>query len=59
MKLVHVKIKSTYVDSSKEINDEDPKFNIVDTVRITKYKNIFARGYVPNWSEAVFIIKKV
>ena len=59
MKPVHVKIKSTYVDSSKEINDEDPKFNIVDTVRITKYKSIFARGYVSNWSEAVFMIKKV
>ena len=43
MKPVHVKIKSTYVDSSKEINDEDPKFNIVDTVRITKYESIFAR----------------
>ena len=50
---------STYIDSSKEINDEDPKFEIEDIVRISKYKNIFAKGYVSNWSEEVFIIKKV
>ena len=42
---------STYTDSSKEINDEDPKFKIGDIVRISKYKNIFAKGYVPNWSK--------
>ena len=50
---------STYIDSSKEINDEDPKFEIGDIVRISKYKNIFAKGYVPNWSEEVFVIRKV
>ena len=50
---------STYTDSSKEINDKDPKFKIGDIVRISKYKNIFAKGYVPNWSEEVFVIKKV
>ena len=49
---------STYIEYSKEINDEDPKFKIVDIVRISKYKNIFANGYVPNWSEEVFVIKK-
>ena len=42
---------STYTDFSKEINDEDPKFKIGDIVRISKYKNIFAKGYVPNWSK--------
>ena len=47
MKLVDVK-PSTYIDSSKEINNEDPKFKIGDIVRISKYKNIFAKGYVPN-----------
>ena len=36
-----------------------PKFKIGDTVRISKYKNIFARRYTPNWSEKVFLIKKV
>ena len=50
---------STYIDSSKEIDEEDPKFKITDIVRISKYKNIFAKGYVPNWSEEVFVIKKV
>ena len=49
---------STYIESSKEIN-KDPKFKIGDFVRISKYQNIFAKGYVPNWSEEVFVIKKV
>ena len=46
----HVDIKpSTYIDVSKEINYQDPKFKIGDIVRISKYKNIFAKDYVPNW----------
>ena len=57
-KTVDVK-SSRYIDSSKEINDEDPKFKIGDTVRILKYKNIFAKGYVPNWFEDIFMTKKV
>ena len=40
-------------------NDKDPKFKVVDHVRISKCKNIFAKGYTPNWSEEVFVIKKV
>ena len=58
MKSVDVK-SSTYIDSSKEINDEDPKFKIADIVRISKYKNVFAKGYVTNWSEEDFVIAKV
>ena len=58
MKPVDVK-SSTYIDSSKEINEKGPKFKILDTVRISKYKIIFAKAYVPNWSEEVFVIKKV
>ena len=50
---------STYIDSSKGINDEDPKSNIGDIVRISKYKNTFAKSYVPNWCEETFVIKKV
>ena len=38
-------------DSSKEINNKDPESKIDDIVRISKYKNIFAEGYTPNWSE--------
>ena len=57
MKPVDVK-SNTYIDSSKEINDKDPKFKVGDHVRISKYKNIFAKGYMPNWSEEVFISSK-
>ena len=58
MKPVDVK-SNTCIDSNKEVNDNDPKFKVVDHVRISKYKNIFAKGYTPNWSEEVFVIKKV
>ena len=50
MKPVDVK-SNTYINTSKEINDKDPRFKIGDIVRISKYKNIFVKGYVPNWSE--------
>ena len=58
MKLVNVN-PSMYIDFNKESNDKDPKFKIGDVVGISKYKNIFAKGYVPNWSEDVFLIKIV
>ena len=47
------------IDSGKGINDKDPKFKIGDIVRISKYKNNFAKGYSPNWSEEVLMMKKV
>ena len=50
---------STDIDSSKDIDNKDPKFKIVDTVRISEYKNIFVQRYVPNWYEEVFVTKKV
>ena len=50
---------NTYIDSNKEVNDRDPKFKVGDHVRISKYKNIFAKGYISNWSEEVFMIKKI
>ena len=50
---------NTYKNADKEINNKDPKFKVGDHVRISKYKNIFANGYMPNWSEEVFVIKKV
>ena len=58
MKSVDVK-NNAYIDSSKKVNDKDPKFEVGDHVRISKYKNIFAKGYTPNWFEEVFVIKKV
>ena len=50
---------NTYINDDKEINNKDPKFKVGDHVRISKYKNIFAKGYMPNWSEEAFVIKKV
>ena len=50
---------NTHIDSSKKVNNKDPKFKIGDHVRISKYKNIFAKEYTPNWSADVFVIKKV
>ena len=58
MKPVDVK-DNAYIDFKKELNDKDPKFKVGDCVRISKYKNIFAKGYTPNWPEEVFSIKKV
>ena len=58
MKPVDVK-DNTYIDFKKEVNDKDPKFKVGDHLKISKYKNIFAKGYIPNWSEEVFVIKKV
>ena len=58
MKPFDVKNK-TYINTDKETNDKDPKFKVGDRVRTSKYKNIFAKGYTLNWSEEVFVIKKV
>ena len=58
MKPIDVK-DNTYINVDKEINNKDPKFKVGDHVRISKYKNIFAKGYMPNWSEEVFFIKKI
>ena len=58
MKPVDIK-DNTYVDFKKEVNDKDPKFKFSDRVRISKYKNISAKGYTPNWSEEVFVVGKI
>ena len=50
---------NTFVDFEKEVNDKDPKFKVGYNVKISKYKNIFAKGYIPNWSEEVFLISKI
>ena len=60
VKMNPVDVKSsTYIDSSEEINDKDSKFIIGDIARISKCKNIFAKGYDPTWSEEFFFIKKL
>ena len=50
---------STYSNSSKGINEKDPKFKFADIVRLSKCKNIFVKGYTLNWLEEVILIKDV
>ena len=45
---------NTYINIDKELNDKDGEH-----VRISKYKTIFAKGYTPNWSEKIFVIKEI
>ena len=48
--------KRVYID---EHNKKSGRFNVGDRVRISKFKNIFAKGYTPNWSSKIFIIDKI
>ena len=52
-------LKKIYIDFKKESNDKNPRFKVGGHVRISKYNNFFAKGYMPNWSEEIFIIKKI
>ena len=58
MKLINVK-SSSYAEYYLSSNTKDDKFKIGRHVRISKYKNIFPKGYTPNWSEEVFVISKI
>ena len=58
MKPIDVK-DNTYIDFAKEINNKNPKFKVGDDVRISQYKNIFAKGYIPSWSEEVSVVSKI
>ena len=58
MKPVDVK-DNTHIDFKKEVSDRDPKFKVGDHVTISKYKNILAKGYTPNWSEEVSVVSKI
>ena len=48
----------SFVEYSEETNEKDSKFKVGDNVRISKYKNIFAKGYTSYWSEEVFVVNK-
>ena len=48
--------KIVYID---EHNEKDSRFKVGDRVRISKFKNIFAKGYTPNWSNEIFIVNKI
>ena len=58
MKLKDVKYdnKRVFID---EHNKKSARYNVGDRVRISKFKNIFAKGYTPNWSREIFIINKI
>ena len=58
MKPSHVSGDS-YAEYNEDFNKKDPKFKGGDHVRISKYKNIFAKGYAPNWSEEVFVVSGI
>ena len=59
IKMKPIYVKSDYfAEYNEESNEKDPKFKIGDHVRISKYKNIFAKGYAPKWSEDIFVVKK-
>ena len=56
MKPIDVKSDS-FAEYNEESNEKDPKFKVDDHVRISKFKNVFGKGYTPNWSEELFIVK--
>ena len=58
MKPIGVKDDS-FAEYNEESNEKDPKFKIGDHVRISKYKNVFSKGYTHNWSEEIFLVKKI
>ena len=58
MKPIEVK-NNSFAEYNEESNEKDPKFKVGDHVRISKYKNIFAKRYAPNWSEGIFVVKKI
>ena len=49
----------SYPEYNEDSNVTKPKFKVGDHVRISKYKNIFAKGYTQNWSEEVFVVSKI
>ena len=58
MKLIDV-TSDSYAQCNEDSTEKDPKFKVDDHVRISKYKNIFAKGCTPNWSEEVFVVHKI
>ena len=58
MKTIDV-TSDSYAEYNEDSNEKNPKFKVGDRVRISKYKNIFAKGYTPNWSEEVFVVNKI
>ena len=60
IKMKPIDVKSDSVaEYNEESNEKDPKFKVGDHIRISKFKNVLAKGYTPNWSEEIFVVKKM
>ena len=49
----------SYAECNGDFNKKDPKIKVGEQVRISRYKNILAKGYAPNWSEQVFVVSGI
>ena len=49
----------SFAEYNEESNEKDPKFKVGDRARVSRYKDIFAKDYTPNWSEETFVVKKI
>ena len=60
IKIKHIDVTNdSYDEYSEDFNKKGPKYKVNDHVRISKYKNIFAKRNVPNWSEEIFIVNEI
>ena len=50
---------NSFAEYNAESNEKDPRFKVRDHVSISKFKNVFAKGYTPNWSEEIFAVEKI
>ena len=58
MKPIHFK-NDSFAEYNEESHEKNPQFKVGDHVRISKYKNIFAKGYTPKWREEIFVMKQI
>ena len=58
MKPIDVK-NDSFAEHNEESAEKDPKFKVGDLARVSRYKDIFAKDYTPNWSEETFVVKKI
>ena len=60
IKMKPIDVKSvSYTKNNADSTEKYPRFEIGDHVTVSKYKNTFAKGYTPNWSEEIFVISKI
>ena len=49
----------SFAEYNEQSNEKDLKFKVGDHARISKFKSVFVKGYTPNWSTEIFIVKKI